>query len=355
MPQDFQDDPGKRADPGGKERDDTKPTGGRGTGDQPASGKAKHSDFEGEKPGDAKAGGGRGAGDQTAPGKAKRARHRDPNDKGSWAQGLVFWGREAREDVTKETIDLEEVMALLRFVSNRGLDPDNRFVKPLYEALKDYATSPDPETRQNARGRVLQLYSKLTTKTYLQSRVNGRTVLDSRRIVQNLLSLIATGIVFFTLAVAIGFLNVQIATGLDDHALPQATVFLFDRKLSLVEWNYIYGFISPAAWGAVGASVYLVKSLSDHARNSSFDRQRVQGTGPRIFLGAIFAAVVTNLFAGEALANPTSMNLAPSALAFLTGLGVKVIYAGFQRMIDGLEDAIARGSGAAPETKKPGG
>ena len=49
-------------------------------------------------------------------------------------------------------------------------------------------------------------------------------------------------------------------------------------------------YILPFFWGGLGSFVYLIKTLSDRAALYQFSRDRLQGTAPRLVLGAIFGA-----------------------------------------------------------------
>ena len=96
-----------------------------------------------------------------------------------------------------------------------------------------------------------------------------------------------------------------------------------------------------------GSCVYLLKTLSDRASERSFDRRQLQGWGTRIMLGAILGAVVQYLY-NPASFTTEAFKLDASAVAFFTGVGVKVVYGAIEKTIDMLASkmnlaAIRRG------------
>lgn len=101
--------------------------------------------------------------------------------------------------------------------------------------------------------------------------------------------------------------------------------------------------VIPAAWGGLGACIFLMKKLSDKLSDFAFEEARLKGDGTRIFLGAILGVAVVQIFF------PTysetmlvgDVPFGPTTAAFVAGLGVKPIYAAFEAVSEGIAERIA--------------
>lgn len=97
--------------------------------------------------------------------------------------------------------------------------------------------------------------------------------------------------------------------------------------------RYVLNNLSPFFWGGLGACVYLMKRLTDLAGDRAFDRKQMQGWQTRILLGAILGAVIQYIYSPTKIAE-TGVSIDLKALAFLTGLGVKVVYGAIEKTLD---------------------
>jgi hypothetical protein len=97
------------------------------------------------------------------------------------------------------------------------------------------------------------------------------------------------------------------------------------------------------AWGALGATVFLIKTLSDKVSDFCYEEKRLSGTAARIFLGAVFGLLIVKGFGAQ------SGTLPQIAVAFLAGLGTKAVYAAIEALVNGVAGQISgRGNGPGP-------
>ena len=230
-----------------------------------------------------------------------------------------------------EAVTVCEVNALIHYASERGLDPEGRILVPLYDAVNRFEGASDAKGRLDAGKETLRYYSALTALT-AKTNVNGRTLHEARRVGRYLSKIVVFGLVSLFLGVFVETLPLFANTlaagdGPVAHAL-----------LALLATNSLM-YLNPFFWGAVGSCVFLMKRLSDLAAAGSFDSRQLQGQSARIFLGAAFAGIVVNGFglhgSGEVVGAPSDMiNLTSAGVGFLCGLGVKVIYGAFERIVE---------------------
>lgn len=231
-----------------------------------------------------------------------------------------------------EPVGLDEVNALMRYVAERGLDPGGTVLGPLYDAVGRLEAASDAAARAAAEKEVLLGYARLAELTYPHG-VNGATLIDCQHVGRHIAAIVATGCVFFLLAIGADVLNILLGTGQGQTAAAAGWQGL------AVTLPVVLDNLEPFFWGGLGAAVYLTKALSDKAAVGTYSRGMLHGTGSRIFLGAIIGAMVANLFSDPATLEQET-RLTVGALAFLSGLGVRAIYAGFERLIDSIVEFI---------------
>ena len=94
-----------------------------------------------------------------------------------------------------------------------------------------------------------------------------------------------------------------------------------------------------------------MKRLSDKLFEMAYEEARLRGDVTRIFLGAMFGVVVVccdvSRLRGEVLVG--EINLMPATAAFIAGLGVKPVYAGFEALSEGLASRLKGGGGGPPK------
>jgi hypothetical protein len=101
--------------------------------------------------------------------------------------------------------------------------------------------------------------------------------------------------------------------------------------------------LMPLTWGALGASVYLLKTIYDYAEARQFDRTKLHGWFLRIVLGGVLAMVALLIFRPQSFSEE-AIPLEANAIAFFVGLGVKVFYGALERTIEVLSEKIKVGA-----------
>ena len=204
---------------------------------------------------------------------------------------------------------------------------------------------------------LIEEYANVSNFTYSNRGVNGRTVLDTwgrteqkprklwkifrwipaqfypKRYQRPLTVAIGLLIIAIILQISIGW-----ASRVSDPSLLGKYFFIY--------FNLVHDLIPlllPAVWGSIGSCVFLMKRIADKLFEYAYEEARLKGDGTRILLGAIFGILVVqvsfpnheeNLVLGE-------IGLGPMTAAFVAGLGVKVVYAAFEAVVEGLSKRIS--------------
>ena len=204
---------------------------------------------------------------------------------------------------------------------------------------------------------LIEEYANVSNFTYSNRGVNGRTVLDTwgrtdlkprkwwkvfrwtpllfypKRYQRPLTAALWLLIIAIFLQISIGW-----ASRISDPSLLGKNFLIF--------FNLVHDLIPlllPAVWGGIGSCVFLMKRISDKLFKFAYEEARLKGDGTRILLGAIFGILVVqvsfpnheeNLVLGE-------IGLGPMTAAFVAGLGVKVVYAAFEAVVEGLSKRIS--------------
>lgn len=226
----------------------------------------------------------------------------------------------------------EEAMALIRFVTDRGLDKEAKITVPLKQALDQRDAATDDPARQQADDAVIREYGKLTGITYDRFSVNGRSVLQSEKAAWRSWAIISYSLGFFFFAMGTEMLDLYFG----DTPVPDAG---FYHGLSNVH-SHVLTLLSPFFWGGLGACVYLLKKLSDFASEQKFDPVLLKGYQTRIWLGALLGAVVQYIFFDAENITSTKVMFGANAVAFLSGVGVKVVYGAIEKTVASLGEAM---------------
>lgn len=264
--------------------------------------------------------------------------------------GRTGGGRMPEAQPGVPAVSVDEVRALIRYVAERGGVPDKptlleelSLAVDAFEAGNPPPTNPEegmliPNKRRDghgpqaeARAALISKYAELCEYSYPRFSVYGRSIIDSAKASdQAVLEAFVWGVIF--LALAIG---------------PDIVFFMFED--SSVFFPVVSGLVHFSAffWGGVGSSVFLLKTFSEIAADSRFDRRRLQGIAVRVFLGAAMAYIVVEVFGlanalGETSVEGMPFELTAAALAFLTGLGVRAFYGAFEALVDAIHDWFAR-------------
>lgn len=222
----------------------------------------------------------------------------------------------------------DEAEALLVYAAEHdllvGADPDKTaalrsgLVEPLAAAIRGVRNATGPDAIEQ-RSELLARYSALTSLT---GDVTGRSVIDSGQCERHLRKLNR---------LAIGFAVAALLCVLVQAINPSSAEWAKDLTLVLTS-------LSPLAWGGLGTCVFLLKTLSDKVANATFDGRLLQGVRTRILLGAVLGFIVTKIF------DPSGLGFSLAAIAFLTGLGIKVVYGALENTVEALAAKFNLGS-----------
>lgn len=257
---------------------------------------------------------------------------------------------------TEQALRIDEVSTLAHYAAERGINEDCDILTPLFVGLQKFDDAQSRQERATALHEILPLYARLAKLTFSENRVNGRTIIDSQKMGRSLLMIVSLGALFFLLAIALDIGEASLVRTGEIFFIESITIGAIG-KISAGAWSQLMAYVGAGAWGGVGACIYLARKATVRARDSRFDHQKVHGVSSRIFLGVIFGAVMANMFTdpvstlaanGDAVvtagvgAAKEVFSIGPSAVAFLSGLGVKAIYAGFERMVDGIHGTLSK-------------
>lgn len=214
-------------------------------------------------------------------------------------------------DPTKRpVVSTEEVFAVLDYAANKGIEREK--VEAL--SIEIHKADADPSV-------VAGLYADLISKTLP---VSGRSLVDSREQgFRRLVGISTVTTIFFILAVGNYIVDMWVA----DIVEPEEGLFWLNVK------RYVWDYLTPFFWGGLGACVFLMKKVQDAARENIYEHHRMQGWGTRILIGGVLAAIVLIIFDPSTF-SAEALPLRPAAIAFLTGLGVKAVYGGLERLIE---------------------
>lgn len=238
-----------------------------------------------------------------------------------------------RGRTVEEPVVLAEISAMIRYASERGLDPAGKLLVPLYQAVQ----------KDHIDGTVIGTYAQLvslvnnghTGPTVQFDGVNGRTLLDTEyRYESKARPVVLLGILFLLLAMLAGALDLW----LKGEPKPSGDWMVWLANTH----RYFLSKLSPFLWGATGACVFIMKRLSDKAADRCFDSLKWQGWGTRIILGAILGAIAVVIYDVKAFTE-VGAHLSANAVAFLAGVGVRVIYGALEKTIDVLVEKLKLG------------
>jgi hypothetical protein len=226
-------------------------------------------------------------------------------------------------------ISIPEVCALVDYTIREGKDQDVAVVGLLMEELAAHSENRRPSLE------TLHLYAKLCVLTRL---VNGRTLRETTT--KNLVwgafgGISAYTLLFLTLALGAEILSTFFA----DFPAPE-------KGAASYPWFLLYQYgldpLRPLFWGGLGSCVFLLKRLSDFAADSTYTRDKIHGWNTRILLGAVLGGILQYIFVPKVQAGggTEAVQLGANAVAFLAGVGVKVVYGAIEKTVDLLADKL---------------
>ena len=235
---------------------------------------------------------------------------------------------------------IKEATALAMYVARHGDSLSGKEGTALYCKLIN-AVADAKSVRSVANWKTLmETYSEVTAVTYKERGVNGRTLLDTQAKIPVSLKWLSVprirptviGVGLFALAMTFQVLEDWSGNVSDPSTLTGV------QALGYTVIGALYEFVAPAIWGGIGACVFLMKRLSDKLFEMAYEASRLRGDVTRIVLGAMLGVVVVVLFFpdfGEQIQFGDA-GLAPVTAAFVAGLGVKPVYAGFESLSEEL-------------------
>lgn len=225
-----------------------------------------------------------------------------------------------------------EIKALIKYAAEHGLDHEGNLLRPLMlkvEQLKPPESDSQPTALEDAKrqtsvdAETVILYARLSQLT---APVNGRTLMETEEKFKRAVFPLH---VWTLLILAIVILNEVLKLWFADMEQPEEGALLH-----LIEWRgYILDVCSPFLWGALGSCIWLLKRLSDIAEGRCFDRAISRGWTTRILLGGVLGGIIQYLYDPQVFVTGT-FKLGASALGFLTGVGVKVVYGAIEKSIE---------------------
>lgn len=255
-------------------------------------------------------------------------------EKESFKWSNIFGRPSGSKEWNSEALVVKEVEALMHYASKRGVAGDELLT--LHKAMGTYNISLNKEcdteeeechvaSERNANEAiVLKLYTELASIT---QPVSGQTILDTRHSKGTLIGIACVSILFLILAVG----GRAFSSYLASIPEPEEGIWLIAFQVQL----HLFAHLEPYLWGAVGACVYLLKALYDIAQAQQFDHTKLQGWWLRVLLGAVLAAVTIDFFDLNIILN-NEVDYDENIIAFIIGLGVKVVYGAFERMVESL-------------------
>ena len=222
-------------------------------------------------------------------------------------------------------IEPEEVAASLKFATEKGIE-DETLIPTLYKHLQLWRgarEAGDAIAQEAATSDMLASYTKLTKQL---DGVNGRNLVQGRNLISETFSFMFATFFFFVFSVA----TLALQEWVSNEPRP-------DDALITAEILHYIQFFTPFFWGALGSCVYILKRITDEAADNRFDRDKFQGWATRAALGGILGGIITYIIDPSAFGELT---LNTAAIAFLTGLGTKVVYGALQRLIQILGDKM---------------
>lgn len=231
-------------------------------------------------------------------------------------------------------LTVAEVNALVRYALEKKKDPEGGIISSLEAAKAQWEKNSDDPQKYN---HMLKNYVVLSAKT---APISGRVLLDSEYSGRHLCWLVLSTVLLIFVAAAEGVLR---------FALQDLTPPHHFELFSAHGIQYVLDYLNPYVWGALGACVYLLKHLYDIASRQQFDAVLFRGWWVRLVLGAVLGGVVNQIFnfQSEEGAAVAVAELSKNAVAFLTGLGVRVVYGAFERAVQLLAEKMNIGRTAA--------
>jgi hypothetical protein len=130
--------------------------------------------------------------------------------------------------------------------------------------------------------------------------------------------------------------------------IPQEIVILDSAQLAL---RIITLYFLPLLYGVLGATVYVLRTLTDDIQTFTFGIEMEIRLQLRIYLGALSGMVVA-WFAAPEITSTGISSLSPFALAFLAGYSVEVLFSMLDKFIGAVVSERAKTPEPSPQAKR---
>jgi hypothetical protein len=130
--------------------------------------------------------------------------------------------------------------------------------------------------------------------------------------------------------------------------IPRDIIILEGAQLAL---RVITLYFLPILYGVLGASVYVLRTLTDDIQTFTLEREMEIRLQLRVYLGALSGMVIAWFAAPEI--TPTGIrSLSPFALAFLAGYSVEVLFSMLDKFIAAVVSERAKPPEPSPRAKR---
>ncbi len=215
-------------------------------------------------------------------------------------------------------ISFKEIRSLLDYTIRHGFDRDCIFIKSLGKQLEE-----ETAAKERPSIETVCLYAKLCLLT---TPITGRSLRSTSQLEDYLANIARMAVVFLFIAIA-------------NESLNAAYTDVTNSGILFGLHRYLLNPIAPFIWGALGSCVFLLKRLSDLAAAGAFDRYKLQGWKTRIVLGAILGGIMQFIYDPSSFVG-SGLNLDANAVAFITGVGVRVVYGAIEKTIALLAETL---------------
>ena len=115
---------------------------------------------------------------------------------------------------------------------------------------------------------------------------------------------------------------------------PEKVILVKTRLAVIVE---VLNRLLPILYGALGATAYLLRVLIPHITDRTFNKKQAGSISVRICLGMLSGVAIQWFFAGGQQAQLFERSLSTSALAFLAGYSVDLLFNVMDRFVQGFK------------------
>ncbi|MBU2225555.1 MAG: hypothetical protein KKB00_16120, partial [Gammaproteobacteria bacterium] len=225
------------------------------------------------------------------------------------------------------TITAREVLELCKYrpdllLTSDPMMPSERWKVDLIEFCVATADQNSAERQALCTANIVMAYTRLCSITFP---VTGASIIHSKN--PNITWLYVWNLVFLLVC-----LSSLVITNLYTY---NAVAVDCNCLINLSDYSvHYYPVLSGLLWGGLGSCVYLLKKVNDISQSREFDPDVFTGIFSRIMLGATLGWVVVNIFNMDTL---DMDGVSVPAVAFLTGLSVKIVYGALEKVVGELE------------------